>query len=142
MLESFIGFILVLASGLIGKEVLLSEQPSLRLTLHHLEAYRETLGFCALLTGFLGLYHGLSTGLSHVYTPIYWLAWTSSNLVALLVGLSLCFDIIATRIKTFSIKLHQCCQVSKLLIDSKPAPWCWLGLSLGTWRALWPWLGY
>ena len=142
MLESFIGFILVLASGLIGKEVLLREQPSLKITLHHLEAYRDILGLCALLTGFLGLYHGISTSLSHTYTPVYWLTWTSSNLIALVVGLSLCLEMISSRIKTISPQLYRFCQVSKLLIDARPKPWCWFGLTLGTWRALWPWLGY
>ncbi|MAD61017.1 MAG: hypothetical protein CMH49_05825 [Myxococcales bacterium] len=142
MLESFIGFILILASGLIGKEVLLKEQPSLRITLHHLEAYRDILGLCALLTGILGLYHGISTSLSHTYTPVYWLTWTSSNFIALVVGLSLCLEMISSRIKKLSLQLYRLCQVSKLLVDASPKPWCWLGLTLGTWRALWPWLGY
>lgn len=142
MLESFIGFILVLASGLIGKKALLDEQPSLKITLHHLEAYQDILGLCSLSMGLLGLYHGVSTGLSHTYTPIYWLTWTGSNLIALCVGLSLSFEIIANRIETFSSRLHSFCKISKLLVDAKPAPWCWLGLALGTWRALWPWLGY
>ena len=142
MLESFIGFILVLASGLIGKEVLLEEQPSLKITLHHLEAYRDILGLCALLTGLLGLYHGVSTSLSHTYTPFYWLTWTSSNLIALVVGLSLSLEMIAARIKTISLQLYKVCHIIKLLVDARPTPWCWLGLALGTWRALWPWLGY
>lgn len=142
MLESFIGFILVLGSGLVGKEALLNEQPSLKITLHHLEAYKEILGICALVAGILGLYHSLSTGLSTTYTPIYWLMWTCSNLVATMIGLSLSLEVITTKIRKFSTRLYTLCHLSKLFVDSKPAPWSWLGLALGTWRALWPWFGY
>ena len=140
MLETFLGVMLTLASGLIGRESLLREQPSLKITLHHLEAYQDIIGLCCFLGGLFGLYHSVSTAVSTTYTPLYWLAWSSSNLIATLVGLSLCFVIIEGKLNELSSRLHQLCAHIAATVSAAPDRLCWLGLALGTWRTLYPWL--
>jgi hypothetical protein len=140
MLETFMGIMLILASGLLGHERLLKEQPSLKITLHHLDAYRDVIGLCCLIGGLLGIYHSLSTALTHVYTPIYWLAWASSNLIAVLTGQALCFAIISARINRISMEVYQWCARLTEVVIAAPSRLSWLGLGLGAWRALYPWL--
>lgn len=140
MLETFLGIMLTLASGLIGRDTLLREQPSLKITLHHLEAYQDIIGLCCLIGGIFGLYHGASTAISTTYSPLYWLAWSGSNLIASLTGLTLCFIVVEEKIKEFSTRLHQFCMHITTTVAASPDRLCWLGLTLGTWRALNPWL--
>ena len=140
MLETFLGVMLTLASGLIGRESILREQPSLKITLHHLEAYQDVIGLCCLGGGILGLYHSASTSISNTYSPLYWLAWSGSNLIATLVGLTLCFVVIEAKIRDFSTRLHELCVHIAATVEASPNRLCWLGLALGTWRAIHPWL--
>ena len=141
MLETFMGVMLTLASGILGRDRLLQEQPSLKIMLHHLDAYKDVIGICCLVGGLLGLYHSLSTALTHDYSPVYWLAWSSSNLIAVLVGQALCFVIIEARLEELSERVHLWCSQLVKVVTLAPVRLSWLGLALGVWRALYPWLG-
>ena len=141
MVETFVGLMIVLASGLASKQVLIDEQPSLKVTIHHLEAYREIIGLCTLLCGLLGIYHSLSTSLSNLYSPIYWLFWTVSNCIAICVGVNLTFILIKAQLPQSYATLLALSTVLKEKVERHPHLFCWLGLTLGSWRILYPWLG-
>ena len=138
MLETFLGVMLTLASGLLVVRVFcvsnLPWSPSSS------RAYQDVIGLCCLGGGVFGLYHSASTAVSTTYSPLYWLAWSGSNLIATLVGLTLCFVVIEAKIKDFSTRLHELCVHIASTVAASPNRLCWLGLALGTWRALHPWL--
>jgi hypothetical protein len=140
IIETFIGLIIVLASGLVGTQVLIDEQPSLKITLHHLNAYRDVIGLCALIGGLLGMYHSFSTGFSTLYSPIYWLSWTSSNIIALCVGIYLASTLLVIKIPPRYPSLIKLCAYIRNFVDERSHAFCWLGLALGSWRVLYPWL--
>ena len=140
MTETLIGIAVILGSGLIGREALVKEQTSLKTTLHHLEAYQDVIGLLALISGIFGLYHSIATGLSNLYTPIYWLFWTSSNMIAVAIGLTLCLPLFYPRLQEEFPTLSLLCSYIEQKVNHRPSTWCWLGLILGSWRALFPWL--
>lgn len=140
IIETFIGLIIILASGLAGTQVLIDEQPSLKITLHHLNAYRDVIGLCALIGGLLGMYHSVSTGLSTIYSPLYWLSWTSSNLIALCVGIHLAYTLIVIKVPHRYLSFIKLCTYIRDLVAQRSHAFCWLGLALGSWRVLYPWL--
>jgi hypothetical protein len=140
MTETLIGIVVILASGLVGRELLIEEQPSLKTTLYHLEAYQDIIGLLSLLSGLLGLYHSLATGLANIYTPIYWGLWTSSNFIAIHVGVSLCFPLLEQRLEQGVPTLAFLCKLLTNKVSQNPSWWCWFGILLGTWRVLFPWL--
>lgn len=140
IIETFIGLIIILASGLAGTQVLIDEQPSLKITLHHLNAYRDVIGLCALIGGLLGMYHSVSTAFSTIYSPLYWLSWTSSNLIALCVGIHLAYMLIVIKVPHRYFSLIRLCTYIRDLVTQRSHAFCWLGLALGSWRVLYPWL--
>ena len=89
MFESLVGLILLVGSGLVGREILLREQPALKPTLHHLDVYRDAIGLALTLLSVGGIYHSVSTGISHEYTPIYWCFWSFSNFCGFALGVAL-----------------------------------------------------
>lgn len=141
MVETFVGLMIVLASGLAGNQVLIDEQPSLKITLHHLEAYRDIIGLCTLISGLLGMYHSVCTSLSNLYSPIYWLCWTLSNLIAICVGIQLTFMVIKAHLPQNYTSLLALSSFIQRCVEQSPRVFCWLGLTLGSWRILYPWLG-
>ena len=140
MTETLAGIVIILASGLIGRDILINEQPSLKTTLHHLEAYQDVIGLFALFFGLFGLYHSLATGLLNVYTPIYWCLWSISNVIAINVGLTLCFPLFQQRLDQGPHWLALLFSFIETKVRQAPNFWCWFGLILGTWRLLFPWL--
>ena len=141
MFESLIGLILLIGSGLVGREVLLREQPALKPTLHHLDVYRDAIGMALALLSVGGLYHSVSTSLSHEYTPIYWCFWSISNLCGFTLGVALSFDTWDPYFSSHYPRIHQIGLLICGAVNTRLTLLCWSGLALGCWRTLHPWVG-
>ena len=141
MLESLTGLILIIGSGLIGQDTLLREQPALKPTIHHLEAYRDAIGMSLLILSLGGLYHAISTALTHQYTPIFWCMWSLSNLCGFMFSVTLCFELWDLRLSIAHPRIHQAGSIICTFVDRHLSWLCWSGLALGSWRAIHPWMG-
>ena len=141
MIESLTGFILLIGSGLVGRELLLKEQPALKPTLHHLEAYRDAIGLALSVLALGGLYHAVSTALTHQYPPLYWCIWSLSNILGLALGVTLCFELWEPHFSTQYQRTHRVGLVLCSLVNQHLPLFCWGGLALGGWRAIHPWVG-
>ena len=141
MIESFVGLMLLIGCGLFGRELLLREQASLRVTLHHIEAYRDAIGLTlgGLCLG--GLYHSASTGFTERYTPVYWSAWTLSNVIGVAVGVTLCAELWSRSLIHRAVTLYRLGRWIEEAAQARVDALCWSGLALGAWRLLHPWLG-
>jgi hypothetical protein len=141
MIESLTGLILIIGSGLIGRDVLLKKQPVLKPTLHHLEAYRDAIGLVLSILSLGGVYHSMSTALTHQYTPVFWCVWSLSNLCGLMLGIALCFDLWDPKLSSQYPRIHQIGAVICALVSRYLPLLCWSGLALGGWRSIHPWIG-
>lgn len=141
MIESLTGLILLIGSGLVGRAILIEQQPALKPTLHHLDAYRDAIGLALLILSLGGIYHTVSTAFTHQYTPVYWCVWSLSNLCGFMLGVSLCFDLWNPYFPSRYPRIHQIGLSISATTDRYLAILCWSGLALGGWRTLHPWIG-
>ena len=141
MVDFFAGWLLVLAGGLIGAELLLARQSSLKDTLQHLQIYQDSIGLFNVILGGGSLFHALSSATTHSYAPLYWLLYFGSALCAFCVGVTLCVHFLNARLAHGPEWVHRAIIHLSLWTRAKEAPFTWLSLSLGLWRALDPILG-
>ena len=87
MIEFCVGWLLILAGGCVGQNHLVQVQPTLKTTLHHLEAYRESIGLFNLLISFGSLFHFVSHATTHTYSPLYWFLSISVCILGVSLGL-------------------------------------------------------
>ena len=88
-----------------------------------------------------GLYHSVSTSLSHDYTPVYWCFWSLSNLCGFTVGVALSFDVWDPYFSSHYPRIHQFGLLICAAVNARLATLCWSGLTLGCWRTLHSWVG-
>lgn len=141
MIESFTGLILLIASGLFGREILLKEQPSLKVTLHHLEAYRDATGVILIALTLGGIYHSISTALTHQYPPLYWCAWSLSSLIGFVIGVAISADLWSVTLTPHAPRLGVIGQAILEYAQRSATRYTWTGLALGAWRFIHPWVG-
>lgn len=141
MVDFLAGWLLVLAGGLFGAELLLARQASLKETLQHLQIYQDSVGLFNLVLGLGGLFHALSTATTTQYAPLYWLLYFGSAFCALCVGATLCVHFLNARLTHGPEWLHRLIIHLSLWTKSQEAPFTWSALLLGLWRALDPLLG-
>ena len=140
MIESISGLLLILACGLLGREDLIKEQPSLKTTLHHLDAYRDAIGLGLLITSLCGVYHAVMTACTSAYVPLYWMTWSTSCGVGLLCGIALSFDLIGPTCKQGpAVLYHMLFWLAHRTVNASRTL-SWLGMLLGVWRILHVWL--
>jgi len=141
MVDFFAGWLLMLAGGLFGAEVLLARQASLKDTLQHLHIYQDSIGLFNLALGLGGLFHALSHATTHSYAPLYWLLYFGSALCALCVGATLCVHFLNARLTHGPEWVHRALIHVSLWTKSQELPFTWCALSLGLWRGLTPLIG-
>ena len=132
----FFGGLLILAGGLLGTEQLSLQQPSLKGPLHHLEAYRESLGLLNVCVGLFGLFESCSTLASTTFSPLYWILYTAHSLLAVCVGIFLSIRLLNPYLENGPAWLHRGVITLSLEVDQRANRLCWWALTLGLWRSL------
>lgn len=135
MFETIAGVLLVLGSGLIGREYISEEQPSLTSTLRLLDAYRDAIGLGVLITSLIGSYQCIMTACVRVYVPLYWTLWSASSLMGIMIGSALSYDFFHAHAKEPN-RFHMILQWFARRGVSAASWMCWVGLTLGVWRTL------
>lgn len=141
MVDFLSGWLLILAGGLIGADLLLARQSSLKETILHLQIYQDSIGIFNLVLGAGGLFHALSHGTTHHYAPIYWILYFGSAWCAFCVGITLCVHFLNARLTHSPTWIHRSIIHLSLWTKSQEVPFTWCSLSLGLWRAFDPLLG-
>jgi len=141
MVDFIAGWLLVLAGGLIGSELLLARQGSLKETLQHLQIYQESVGLFNLVIGAGSLFHALSNATTRSYVPLYWLLYFGAALCAFCVGLTLSVHFLNARLSHGPEWLHRAVIHLSLWTKTREQLFTWGSLGLGLWRALEPLVG-
>ena len=141
MIDFVAGWLLLLGGGLLGFDLLTARQPSLKDTLKHVQIYQESLGLLNIVLGLGSLFHALSNATTHHYSPLYWLLYFGAALSASCVGVTLSAHLLSAQLAQGPAWLHRVVIYLSLWTKRYEAPFTWLSLSLGVWRALNPLLG-
>ena len=141
MIDLLAGWLLVLAGGLMGADLLVVRQPTLKETLMHLQVYQESIGLFNLALGLMSVFHATSTATTHTYAPLYWLLYAGSALSATCVGATLSAHLLSARLSHGPEWLHRLLIYVSLWSKRYEAPLTWSSLTLGLWRALEPFFG-